>query len=149
MSVWTHVAAVFRIDGFRDGVDGYTVNCRFKPNWDKVTGKAIYDGDWCTDDDYEREKMERDWKAYRKHPSRFMPTGSEGSLQRLVWNNPDAFDMARHTVTIFGDLRDYEDYKAIEEWFRSVCEKCYVRQAICHCDVSGDVHTFVWGKEEE
>lgn len=145
MSIWTHVAAVFRIDGFKEGVPGIRVN-GFRPDWDKITGKAIYDGDWCTQDDYERKKMEKDWDAYRKHPKRFMPTGSEGSLQRLVWVNPNHFDMARYTVTVFGDLRDYEDHEAIKEWFDSVCSKCHMRQAVCQCDVSGKVYVFQHGE---
>ena len=53
MSVWTHVAAVFRIDSPKVGMDGPRINGYVKPDWDKVTKKAIYDGDWLTEDDYE------------------------------------------------------------------------------------------------
>lgn len=142
MSVWTHVAAVFRIDGLKVGVDGPRINGYVKPDWDKITGRAIYDGDWCSDDDYEQQRMKSDWEAYRKHPDRFMPTGSEGSLQRLLWVNPKEYCAARYTVTVFGDLRDYDDHEAIREWFEGVCEKCYIRQAVCHCNVSGP--TYMW-----
>lgn len=142
MSVWTHVAAVFRIDGFRN--DKF-VNDAGHVNWDRVTGKVIYDGDWCTEDTYEMERMRKDWESYRKHPQRFVPTGSEGSLQRLVWVNPKTYCADTYTVTVFGDLRDYEDYEAIHEWFNEVCKKCHIRQAVCHCDVSGTTYTWTWG----
>ena len=144
MSVWTHVAAVFRVDGVRAEWRGPS-----RPDWDKITGRQIYDGDWLTEDSYEQERMRQDWAAYRKHPKRFMPTGSEGSLQRLIWVNPNHFDMARYTVTVFGDLRDYEDYEAIHQWFLSVCDKCHMRQAVCNCDVSGDMHTWQYRFKEE
>lgn len=145
MSVWTHVAAVFRIDGVKEGYRGGKFNGRPVIDWDKITGRAIYDGDWCSDDDYEQQRMRSDWEAYRKHPDRFMPTGSEGSLQRLLWVNPDAYCAARYTVTVFGDLRDYDDHEAIHEWFEGVCERCYIRQAVCHCNVSGP--TYMWEYE--
>ena len=142
MSVWTHVAAVFRIDCVNREYRGVIVNGRPEIKWDKVVGRQIYDGDWLTDDDYERRRMEEDWDAYRKHPKRFMPTGSEGSLQRLVWVNPDAYSAVRYTVTVFGDLRDYDDADAIKEWFESVCDRCTIRQAVC-CVTNGyETHTW-------
>jgi hypothetical protein len=148
MSVWTHVAAVFRIDGVKEGYLGGKFNGRHVIDWDKITGRAIYDGDWCSDDDYEQQCMRRDWDAYREHPDRFMPTGSEGSLQRLLWVNPKKYCAARYTVTVFGDLRDYEDHEAIKEWFYGVCDKCHIRQATCTCNVSGPVYTWTYGEEE-
>lgn len=146
MSVWTHVAAIFRVDGLKVGRDGPKINGYVKPDWDKVTGKAIYECDWLTDDDYELQRLHRSWEEYEKDPELFMPAGSEGSLQRAVWVNPDRSCAARYVVTVFGDLRDYEDHEAIKEWFEKVCERCYVRQAVCNCDVSGDMHTWDCGR---
>ena len=145
MSVWTHVAAVFRIDAPKVGMDGPRINGYVRPDWDKVTKKEIYDCDWCTEDSYEMQRMEESWKEYEEHPERFMPTGSEGSLHRLVWVNPDKCCAARYVVTVFGDLRDYDDHKTIHEWFEWVCSNCYIRQAVCHCDVSGP--TYMWEHE--
>lgn len=143
MSAWTHVAAVFRIDGIRDKKNiGPLGNVK----WDKITGRTIYDCDWLTEDTYEKRRMKDDWDAYSKHPNRFVPTGSEGSLQRLVWINPDKSSMAAYTVTVFGDLRDYDDHEAIHKWFNGVCEKCYIRQAVCNCNVSGPDYTWTWGE---
>ena len=143
MSVWTHVAAVFRVDGLSDmDMYGPRINGYASPKWDEVTGKAIYECDWLTDDDYQRQKLDRSWAEYDERPELFMPVGSEGSLQRVVWVNPDRSCAARYTVTVFGDLRDYEDHEAIHEWFIGVCRKCNIRQAVCHCDVSGP--TYVW-----
>ena len=142
MSVWMHVAAVFRIDGVKKDYRGGMHNGRSVIDWDEITGKAIYDGDWCSKDDYEQQRLKESWEAYRKHPNRFMPAGSEGSLQRLLWINPDAYCAARYTVTVFGDLRDYEDFDAIEKWFDGICEKCHIRQAVCNCTNGYETKTF-------
>lgn len=146
MSAWMHVAAVFRIDGIRDRKGG------MRDRWDEVTGRTIHDGDWITEDSYERRRMEEDWKEYDKHPDRFVPTGSEGSLQRLVWVNPNSSCMARYTVTVFGDLRDYESFDRVKEWFHETCRKCYVRQAVCNCVADGvgvKTWTVEWDSESE
>lgn len=148
MSVWTHVAAVFRVDFPRVGVDGPRVNGYVQPDWDAITGRAIYDCDWLTEDTYELQRMRRDLEDYDAHPEQFMPTGSEGSLQRAVWVNPDKSRAGRYVVTVFGDLRDYEDHAAIKEWFDEVCGRCCLRQAACTCDVNGDTRTWTWEEEE-
>lgn len=115
-----------------------------RPRWDEVTGRAIHECDVLTDDSYELRWNANDWKDYDEHPEQFMPTGSEGSLQRLVWENPDKSCMASYTVTVFGDLRDYDDQQAIREWFDGVCEKCFIRQAVCNCMVDGTSYTWEW-----
>lgn len=137
MSTWTHVAAVFRIDAVRGDYTGPTINGRAMPDWDKAIGRTICDAPVFDEDDYLTQMEEMDWAAYNKHPNRFVPTGSEGSLQRAVWVNPKGSHAARYTVTVFGDLRDYSDHKAVKEWFYSVVDKCHIRQAVCHCVVDG------------
>jgi hypothetical protein len=145
MSVWTHVAAVFRIDGIKSE---YSKASMFMGDtsrvWDKVIGRTIREPHSLMDaDSYEVTREREDWDAYRKEPMAFVPTGSEGSLKRLVWVNKDRSSAARYTVTVFGDLRDYEDADKIKEWFEAVCSKCYIRQAVCHCEVEG-VGTYTW-----
>lgn len=124
MSTWTHVAATFRIDAIRPLGDR-------EPSWDEVFGMETYEP---TDYDIFGD----DWRRYREsvadaeeHPDCYMPFGSEGSLHRSVWVNPDDRHMAAYVVTVFGDLRDYDDVGEIREWFTKVCGRCAIRQAVC------------------
>ena len=52
-----------------------------------------------------------------------------------VWENPDKSCVASHVVSVFGDLRDYEDVDEIEKWFARICEKEKPRSAILEVDV--------------
>lgn len=138
MSVWTHVAAVFRIDDVR--TDG-RMPC--KGEWDRMVGKEIFEpASYLDCDDYERQLMKDDWDEYNRHPSRFLPTGSEGSLRRLIWANPNRDSATAYTVTVFGDLRSYDDWQAVRRWFEEVCDRTHARQAVCMCDVEGSVMTW-------
>lgn len=111
MSNWTHVAAVVRIDDLRFGDFS-------EPDWDKIFGKELLYGD-----PYEK------WEEADKYPERYLPMGSEGSLQKSVWANPKECSAAAYTVSIFGDLRDHDDPDEIIEWFKKKCSKLSVRQA--------------------
>lgn len=112
MSVWSHVAAVFRIDAFR--VDGFPL-----PNFENVFGKP------CT-----YNSPDYVWDDCENHPEEYLPCGSEGSLEMSVWEDPDIHSLAAYTVTVFGDLRDYSDLKAIKKWFFDCCSKANIRQAV-------------------
>ena len=144
MSAWAHIAAVFRVDALGDeSLYGTSINGRRRPEWDKVTGRAIYEPiDVLTDNSYEKQRERRDWADYYASRKAFMPTGSEGSLQRLVWVNPNRTCSARYTVTCFGDLRDYDSFDDIEAWFEQVCDRCVIRQAVCHVTIGDDTRTF-------
>ena len=112
MSVWTHVAAVARIDWL------YPLSkeeCDFR----KIFGKEC-----CWGAPHEV------WVESDEHPERFLPMGSEGSLDMSVWTNPDACCSARYTVSIFGDLRDFDDARGVVEWFRGKLKDLWVRQAV-------------------
>lgn len=137
MSNWTHVAAVFRVDGLR----GYEK----EPDWDKILGKECLfpqhesdaRGQWIHTEKAETA-FDEDLKAFgklckdaAKHPTKYLPMGSEGSLQKSVWRNPDASHIAAYTVTVWGDLRDHESIGEIKEWFDRCCKKLMIRQATC------------------
>ena len=117
MSVWTHVAGIVRVDG---------IVCFGDIDFDKVFGKECL---WNSNDDI--------WNDADLNPHNYMPMGSEGSLNKSVWINPDTYCMARYTVSVFGDLRDYDDSKAIIEWFENSCDKVAVRQAVLTIEVEG------------
>jgi len=111
MSNWTHVAGIIRVDGFRVGADT-------EPDWDSIIGKELH-----YEDEFEK------WEEAEDHPEYFMPLGSEGSLTKSIWTNPDKDCIAAYTVSIFGDLRDHDDPDTIVKWFKDKCSKMFVRQA--------------------
>ena len=127
MSYWTHVAAIARIDCYVDNDD-------FTP----IFGKECL---WDSPPEVKEEQ--------REHPERFLPMGSEGSLQMQVWINPHKEHMDRYTVSIFGDLRDHSDPFAIIEWFRNKLKGLPVRQALIEAGEGWDSYTWTWHGEEE
>lgn len=131
MSVWTHVAGIIRFDGFR--IDDV------KLDWDKIVGKELNWGD-----PYEI------WADRDKNPKTFMPCGSEGSLNKVIWENPDKSSLASYTVSVFGDLRDYDDLTEIKKWFAEVCRKLWVRNAVitAECEL-GSRLTAHWDTAKE
>lgn len=114
MSSWTHVNGIFRIDNIRPLIPD--------PDFTEIFGKV------CTyeslgDFEYESESC----------PENFLPFGSEGSCNISVWINPDVSDMAAYTVSVFGDLRDYDETELIIDWFINVLRKIKdysIRQAV-------------------
>lgn len=115
MSTWTHIAAVIRIDALK-GLFGP----QSKDDIRKVLGPiARFDG------------PEEDWDACT------LPCGSEGSLEYDIWENEDAHCVAAFTVSVFGDLRDYDETESIKNWFDSLCSRFFVRQAVCLAETEG------------
>ena len=45
--------------------------------------------------------------------------------------------MSAYTITIFGDLRDYDDPDAIISWFKDCCKDVWVRQAVITVETEG------------
>lgn len=136
MSTWTHVAGVVRVDAIRTGMET-------EVNWDDIFGKECL---WESDPEI--------WKDADEHPDKYMPCGSEGTLQKTVWENPKKSCMAAYTVSIFGDLRDWYDADAIIDWFKRIVNDenlLWVRSAAI--TVTNGQETKTWsinfGKETE
>ena len=97
-----HVAATFRVDGIASMMP--------EPDWDAAIGRECL-----------FESPSEVWNDLHDNPGDYMPCGSEGTLQKAVWVNPERSDLARYSVMAFGDLRDYDDMEALREWFKRSC----------------------------
>ena len=112
MSNWTHVAGIIRVDGLRiDDIE--------EVDFDKIIGKECL---WGSPSEV--------WKDADENPDKYLPMGSEGSLQKSIWENPDKSCLASYTISIFGDLRDHYSTSEIIEWFKSKCKELWVRNAV-------------------
>lgn len=131
MSNWSHVSSVIRIDAFRFDDE--------LPDFDSLIGKELNYHD-------PTEK----WEDAEKFPNEYLPMGSEGSLCKSIWINPDVSCLAAYTVTIFGDLRNHDDPDEIITWFKELCSKLSVRDAIIKVanEVNG-TRTWVYTDEED
>lgn len=134
MSCWTHVAAIVRVDGFRIFDDD------IGPDWDAIFGKECL------------FLASRDkWDDAMKHPDKYLPMGSEGSLRKTVWTNPDLSHADAYTVSIFGDLRDYDSPETIIEWFKNIVNPDGIEAAVAidvrqACiTVTNGYKSMVWG----
>ena len=114
MSNWTHVVGTIRIDCLR-GLYEY----EDKPNFDEIFGKECR---WIDDNSI--------WNDAEENPQNFLPMGSEGSLHKIVWENPDKSHIQSYMVTVFGDLRDHDEPDDIIKWFKEICSKLWVRNAV-------------------
>lgn len=131
MSNWTHVAGVVRVDSFRF-IDS-------ELNFDEIFGKEDL-----------FESPEEVWEDATENPDGYLPMGSEGSLHKSIWVNPDKSQFCSYTVTIFGDLRDHHDPDEIIEWFKKKCKPLYIRNAVI--TVSNErngTKTYTYTYEEE
>ncbi len=108
MSNWTHVAGIIRIDFIR-----------LKESFEDEYLNALHD---IFGKEVTFESSSELWDEAYEHPERFLPLGSEGSLEMDVWVNPNKSSIAALTVSIFGDLRDHDSPDEIVEWFKDKCE---------------------------
>lgn len=115
MSVWSQVAGIIRIDGIQS-LDG-------ELDFDELIGRE------CRWDD----SMEI-WDDQEKYPEKYLPMGSEGSLHKSIWINPDKSNLDAYTISIFGSLRDHTDVDDIIEWFKNICNKFVTRNATITID---------------
>lgn len=120
MSQWTHVNASFRLDSIGEIPDEKII---------AIFGECV---------DYKgMSNIEYDENYEVKDKEKYLPIGSEGSLEMNIWHNPDKSCMASTTVSVFGDLRDYGSFDEIKKWFNKCCDSFFVRQAICQVEVEG------------
>lgn len=142
MSNWTHVAGVIRVDSLRFNED---------IDFDKLIGKEFMPYKNILDNDSIEDTIAKLNEAYadlEADSSAYLPMGSEGSLHKSVWTNPDECACAAYVVTIWGDLRDHHDANEIVEWFKKICDKLWVRQA-CITVENERNGTVNWAYEEE
>ena len=120
MSQWTHVNACFRLNSFGEMPDEEIIS---------IFGKHVsYKG---------MSNIEYDENYEVKDKEKYLPIGSEGTLEMSIWHNPYKSCMASTTVSVFGDLRDYGDFDEIERWFNKCCNRCWIRQSVCQVEVEG------------
>lgn len=114
MSQWTHVAAVFRIDAFSRDLTSEKVEA--------IIGKEL--GFEPLDPSVAEDG--------------YLPMGSEGTLKYAITVNPDVHALAAYTLTVYGDLRDYDSVEELETWFKK-CVRGFalIRQAVCTIEVEG------------
>lgn len=151
MSQWTHVAATFRVDGLfnkPNRLDLEEIIGKKIPNyWNKyneIRDKLEVTGEYKCDlkevlNNKEFQEFLNEYEAacneQKEHPELYIPAGGEGCLDYDIWENPESRHMSCYTVSVFGDLRDYNDVDAIKAWFKRVCERLMIRQAVCNIDV--------------
>lgn len=94
MSYWTHVNGAIRVDS--TPLKNKEIKALFKT--------CKYDS------------PVEDWKACN------VPRGSEGSLQVLLHFNHDKYEACKITMTIYGDLRGFEEsqHHEIIEWINAI-----------------------------
>ena len=111
MSTWTHVCGCIRYDDLRP-------IRRRDEELKRVMGRPSS----CDD-------------VHNADPH--VPCGSEGSIQLSWHENPNEASLASYDVSIWGDLRDYDDLSEIEEWFGHCVNGLPVRNAVLYASVEG------------
>jgi len=115
MSQWTHVNASIRFDMT-------SFNEKFKPQ----LGEMVL---WDDDDDEEMRGLPIE------HFNGFIPEGSEGSLQYNIWEGTRESSAANCTVSIWGDLRNYDNVEEILEYFNKIVEGKSIRSGVLEIEV--------------
>lgn len=113
--------------------------------WTHVAGCIRIDDLSTTREEHKKKAAEIIRTAFKN-----MPCGSEGPLNVRIYINPHIFCFAAFVLTIYGDLRDYDNIEEIENWFNSVCSQFIIRQAVItiECD-NGQSKTITYKEKEE
>lgn len=132
MSIWTEASGIIRVNDIRLSDE--------TPDFDAIVGRE------CLWDDPHSV-----WKEVDENPDAFMPMGSEGSLRKSIWINPEKSHMDAYTITIFGNLRDFSNTQKIVDWFKGVCDKLWVRDAFIRvrCDMDKEDTIWKYGESNE
>ena len=139
MSNWTHVAGIIRINGF-DCFCELDEYLKKYDNYEMCVREMVYDtvghhvGYGDDPDDI---------------PMPHLPMGSEGSLNIEITVCPINY-LEIAIVTIYGDLRDDDSAKDIVEWFKGICKKFWIRQAMITATNGWfGTESYVYGSEVE
>lgn len=80
-----------------------------------------------------------------------LPSGSEGKLKTLLWDNPDFSSSPAYTATIFGDLRHYDSAEGVLEYLNGVTARwleaphnCGIRAGVAYIDVENRPPIVAW-----
>lgn len=111
MSTWTHVVGNIRVDGI-DCSDSAIEEIK------NILGKPSLYEDWFDETT--------------------LPLGSEGSVQYKIEKYGDGLPWL--SISVFGDLRDFDDGSIIEKWFKETLEKLWVRDAVLMYQTEGLEH---------
>lgn len=115
MSQWTHITGAIRVDG----VVLHGNSSKMLEGLKGILGRTST------------------WESsHEECIATTVPCGSEGSLQYHIHEYGTGLPWA--VVTVWGDLRDYSDVKAVTDWFDRVCTILpLIRQAILEIEVDG------------
>jgi hypothetical protein len=84
-----------------------------------------------------------------------VPYGSEGSVQYKVELTGTPSSLARVVVTVWGDLRDYDDAEEIVEWLKGTVKELNkqgigIRGGAFHIEVESQKDVYLlWGDRQE
>lgn len=146
MSIWTHVAAVIRYDSLRLGSPQIDAAMRPSPGNTYLPDYSELTNNINSKSQQYKELMKK-WDRMKVECN--IPCGSEGSLDFRVVENPNESALAAYVVTIWGDLRDYQDIDEIINYFRRITEGKMIRGLSASIEVEGrDWVTLTWANEK-
>ena len=138
MSVWTHINGNIRLDEFGEHSERKIKSIMGKMKVYKPELSGLSEDDFS--DDYNEITL---------------PIGSEGSVLYSVVANKDVSSLPAYSISIWGDLRDYDTDKVNEElipWFKDLLltfKSGYMlmRNAILEIEVEDGTHIALIGKQ--
>lgn len=118
MSIWTHVNCCIRYDRIEGVMDYPPIESKIGNTYDPYSNDEVVDN---------------------RLSNFLMPFGSEGSLNFSVWKNPHKNSFPTYTVSIFGDLRDYDNVDELINYFKKITVDSgeMIRNAVMEIAVEG------------